>query len=92
MSAAVIEMGRALGMTVVAEGVETEEQVERLRTLEKEGRITFEDTALVERDPDGTAHVRNEVSGTTETDTVVGAVIGGLIGFMFPLLYDLSRA
>jgi uncharacterized membrane protein len=58
----------------------------RLRMLEKEGRITFEDTALVERDPDGTTHVRNEVSGTTETATVVGAVIGGLVGFLFPLL------
>jgi uncharacterized membrane protein len=54
--------------------------------LEKEGRNTFEDTALVERDPDGTTHVRNEVSGTTETATVVGAVIGGLVGFLFPLL------
>ena len=60
--------------------------MERLRTLEKEGRISFEDTALVERDPDGTTHVRNEVSGTTETATVVGALIGGLIGFIFPLL------
>ena len=55
-----------------------------LRSLEREGRIRFEDTALVERDPDGTAHVKNEVSGTTETATVVGAVIGGLLSFMFP--------
>jgi uncharacterized membrane protein len=58
----------------------------RLRSIEKEGRISFEDTALVERDPDGTTHVRNEVSGTTETATVVGAVVGGLLGFLFPLL------
>jgi uncharacterized membrane protein len=57
----------------------------RLRSIEAEGRIRFEDTALVERDPDGTSHVRNEVSGTTETATVVGAVIGGILGFAFPL-------
>jgi uncharacterized membrane protein len=56
-----------------------------LRALEREGRIRFEDTAIVERDPDGKAHVRNEVSGTTETATAVGAVIGGLVGFVFPL-------
>ena len=41
-----------------------------LRGLEKQERIRFEDTALVERDPDGTAHVKNEVSGTTETAKV----------------------
>jgi len=58
----------------------------RLRGLESEGRIAFEDTAIVERDPDGTTHVRNEVSGTTEKATVAGAVIGGLLGFMFPLV------
>jgi uncharacterized membrane protein len=56
-----------------------------LRALEREGRVRFEDTAIVERDPDGTAHVKNEVSGTTETATVVGAVIGGFVGFLFPL-------
>ena len=59
--------------------------LESLRGLERQGRIRFEDTALVERDPDGTAHVRNEVSGTTEAATAIGAVIGGLVGFMFPL-------
>jgi uncharacterized membrane protein len=57
-----------------------------LRSLEREGRISFEDTAIVERDPDGTAHVRNEVSGTTETATVIGAVIGGFVSFVFPLV------
>ena len=56
-----------------------------LRELERAGRIRFEDTALVERDPDGTAHVKNEVSGTTETATIVGTIIGGLITFAFPL-------
>lgn len=55
-----------------------------LRELEGLGRIRFEDTAIVERDPDGTAHVTNEVSGTTETAAVVGAVIGGLVTFVFP--------
>jgi uncharacterized membrane protein len=59
--------------------------MKRLRALETEGRIRFEDTALVEREPDGTAHVRNEVSGTTETAAFVGAAIGGLVGFIFPL-------
>ena len=57
-----------------------------LRELEHDGRISFEDTALVERDPDGTIHVKNEVSGTTETAAVIGAVVGGLLTFVFPPL------
>ena len=56
-----------------------------LRALEREGRVRFEDTALVERDPDGAVHVRNEVSGTTEAATAIGAVVGGVVGFLFPL-------
>lgn len=59
--------------------------LQSLRTLEADGRIRFEDTALIERDPDGTAHVRNEISGTTEAATLAGAVIGGLLGFIFPV-------
>lgn len=56
-----------------------------LRALERQGQIRFEDTAIVERDPDGTAHVKNEVSGTTETATAIGAIVGGLVTFVFPL-------
>lgn len=61
------------------------EAMKQLRSLERDGKIRFEDTAIVERDPDGTAHVKNEVSGTTETATVIGAVVGGLLAFVFPL-------
>jgi uncharacterized membrane protein len=57
-----------------------------LRDLERAGRIRFEDTAIVERDPDGNVHVKNEVSGTTETAALVGAVIGSLVTFAFPPL------
>src|SRR5690349_17944741 len=56
-----------------------------LRGLERAGRIKFEDTAIVERDANGTAHVRNEVSGTTETAAATGAILGGLLTFMFPV-------
>jgi uncharacterized membrane protein len=59
--------------------------MKQLRALERLGKIRFEDTAIVERDPDGTAHVKNEVSGTTETAAVIGAVVGGLLAFVFPL-------
>jgi uncharacterized membrane protein len=55
-----------------------------LRELERQGRIRFEDTAVVQRDADGTAEVKNEVSGTTEKATAIGAVVGGLITFIFP--------
>ena len=58
--------------------------LQRLRTLEREGLIAFEDTAIVERDPDGNVHVRNEVSGTTETAAAIGAIIGGFLTFVFP--------
>ena len=59
--------------------------MKRLRDLEGQGRIAFEDTAIVERDADGKAHVRNEASGTTETAAAIGAVVGGIVTFAFPL-------
>jgi uncharacterized membrane protein len=55
-----------------------------VREVEREGRIHLEDTAIIERDPDGKAHVRNEVSGATETTAVIGALLGGVVGFAFP--------
>lgn len=59
--------------------------MQSLRSLERARLIRFEDTAIMQRDPDGTAHVQNEVSGTTETAAVLGAIIGGIVSFAFPL-------
>ena len=56
----------------------------KLRTLEHQGLVRFEDTAIVERDADGAVHVRNEVSGTTEMAAAIGAIIGGFLTFIFP--------
>ena len=60
--------------------------MKRLREIEAEGRISFEDTAIVERGPDGTAKVRNELSGMTETGAVVGALVGGFVLLAVPIL------
>jgi uncharacterized membrane protein len=56
-----------------------------LRNLEREGQISFEDTAIVVHGSDGKFEVKNEASSATEGGAVVGAVIGGLVFFMFPL-------
>jgi uncharacterized membrane protein len=56
-----------------------------LRSLEKEGQIKFEDTAVVTHRTDGKFEVKNEASGTTETGAVVGALLGGLLFVMFPV-------
>ena len=57
-----------------------------LRRIEKEGLVKFEDTAIVERDQDGQVHVKNELTGATETGAAVGAVIGGMVTFFFPVV------
>ncbi len=61
------------------------EALRSLRDLERRGEISFEDTAIVSRDPDGTTHVKNEASGTTEAAAVIGGVIGAFAAFVFPV-------
>jgi len=57
-----------------------------LRRIEKEGLVKFEDTAIIERGADGQVHVKNELTGATETGAAVGAVIGGMVTFFFPVV------
>jgi uncharacterized membrane protein len=57
-----------------------------LRRIEREGLVKFEDSAIVERGQDGQVHVKNELSGATETGAAVGALIGGVVTFFFPVV------
>ena len=56
-----------------------------IRQLEGAGVIELEDTAIVEREPDGAVHVKNELTGATETGAVIGALAGAILLFFFPI-------
>ena len=74
---------------LVVLGFDTEQQaldaLKSLRRLESDGRIAFEDTAVVSHGLDGKFQVKNEASSTTETGAVVGAILGGFVTFIFPV-------
>ena len=55
-----------------------------LRALEKQGLLKLNDTAVVAKDQSGQVRTQNEVSSATEIGAVAGAVVGGLLSFMFP--------
>ena len=56
-----------------------------LRSLEKDGQMSIEDTAVLVKDQSGKLRVDNEVSGSVETGAVVGGSLGLLLSFMFPV-------
>jgi uncharacterized membrane protein len=57
-----------------------------LRSLEKSGQMSIEDTAVLVKDQSGKLRVDNEVSGSVETGAVVGGSLGLLLTFMFPVV------
>jgi uncharacterized membrane protein len=75
---------------IVVIGFDTEEQareaLKSLRNVEKQGGISFEDTAVVVHHADGRMEVKNEASGAAEGGAVVGALVGGLLFVMFPVV------
>jgi len=56
-----------------------------VRALEKEDKIHLKDTAVVSKDADGKISIKNEASSGTETGTLVGAALGGLLFLIFPV-------
>jgi uncharacterized membrane protein len=74
---------------IVVIGFDTESQagdaLKSLRGLEKQGRISFEDTAVVTHHENGEFAVKNEASSATEGGAVVGAILGGVLLVTFPV-------
>jgi uncharacterized membrane protein len=57
--------------------------LKHIRDSEHAGQLALADTAVVEKDADGTIHVKNEVSSGTEAGAVGGGIVGLLLGFVF---------
>jgi uncharacterized membrane protein len=61
------------------------ETLRSVRQVERDGRLSLKDTAVVTKAADGKVHVDNEFSSATEIGTVAGAILGPLLVFMFPI-------
>jgi uncharacterized membrane protein len=57
-----------------------------VRALEHDGRVRLEDTAVVTKDADGKIDLHNEMSSGTETGAAVGAILGGALFILFPVV------
>ena len=77
-------MGQFLAITF--DGADdAEAALKSIRALEHAGKVGLEDTAVVRKDADGQVTFHNEASSGTETGAAVGAVLGGLLFFVFPV-------
>jgi uncharacterized membrane protein len=66
--------------------VEASELRHTLKDLEKRGLISLDDAAIVEKDPDGTIHIKNELDTGIKLGALGGTIIGALTSFVFPVL------
>ena len=70
-------------IVIAFDGADEAEKVRAgIRTQQREGLVSLEDTAIVSRDAEGKLHVKNEVSRATMVGTGIGVLLGGLF---FPL-------
>ena len=64
---------------------DAEAALRSIRSIEHEGRIQLEDTAVVRKDADGKVTIHNELATGTEAGIGIGAVLGGLVFAVFPI-------
>jgi uncharacterized membrane protein len=74
-------------LVVIFDEVETAKQARRaVQDLQRRGLTVIRDAAVVTRDAEGKTKVHNEIDGDVKIGAGVGAVVGLLLSFSFPLL------
>ncbi len=61
-----------------------------LRKVAWRGQLHLTDTAILHKDADGKAHLKNEMSTGTEVGAVTGALAGGLLFLMVPVVGQIA--
>jgi len=73
-------------LVVVFEGEEDASQARQgIRELQKAGRISLQDAAVVVKDADGKVSTRGEVDSSVKSGALWGGVLGLLLAFLFPI-------
>ncbi len=57
-----------------------------LRGLERAGRVSLDDAAVIRKDADGTLAIDNEVDRGIKIGAIGGGLLGLLLSFLFPVL------
>lgn len=68
-----------------ADAEQGEKALASIQVARKAGQLTVEDSAVIVKEADGTARVKNQLDRATGLGALIGGGLGAMLGFMFPL-------